>query len=202
MENVIAISGTPGTGKTALGNLLSHQLDAKFIELSQVVTNHQFHFGEDTERETLIADIDRLQEYLTNQFQDSDQLFVVTGHFADLVPKEFLRVLVVLRCHPLTLIRRLAERNWSSKKILENIQAEILGECTSQGLAKISRHRIFEIDTTNATTDEVVTAIESILSGKGDQYSVGKTSWLRTLDPQLIHKIMEKKQLPSLSQKA
>jgi adenylate kinase len=202
MENVIAISGTPGTGKTALGNLLSHQLHAKFIELSQVVTNHQFHFGEDAERETLIADIDRLQEYLVSQFQDSDQLFVVTGHFADLVPKEFLRVLVVLRCHPLTLIRRLADRNWSSEKILENIQAEILGECTSQGLSKISRHKIFEIDTTNATTDEVVTAIKSILSGKGDQYSVGKTSWLRTLDPQLMHKIMEEKQLPSPSQKA
>ncbi len=202
MEHVIAISGTPGTGKTAIGSLLAKHLNAEVIELGQVVKDQQFHYGEDPNRETLIANIESLQKYLLNRFQDSEKRLVVVGHFADLVPEEFLTVLVVLRCHPVTLTQRLESRQWSLEKILENIQAEILGACTSQGLTQHSHDKIFEIDTTESSFEEVVAAIEEILAGKGSQSAVGKISWLRTLDPQLIHQIMEENRLPSLSQKA
>lgn len=202
MEQVVAISGTPGTGKTAVGILLAQQLQIEAIELGQVVKEQQFHYGEDVERETLIADIESLQDYVSQQIQQTEELQIVIGHIADLVPKEFLKVLVVLRCHPVTLAQRLANRQWSAKKIVENLQAEILGECTSQSLATHDYNRIFEIDTTNSTIDEVVTHIKKILAGKGTQFAVGKISWLSTLEPKLIHEIMEENKLPSVSQKA
>ena len=202
MEQVIAISGTPGTGKTAIGKLLAQQLQVEVIELGQVVKEQHFHHGEDVDRGTLIADIKRLQNYLSNRIKQTNELLIVMSHFADLVPEEFLKVLVVLRCHPVTLEQRLSNRHWTSKKIVENIQAEILGECTSQGLANQDYNRIFEIDTTNYTIEEVVTSIKKILAGEGDLFTVGKISWLSTLNPQLIHEIMEENKLPSTSQKA
>jgi adenylate kinase len=202
VEHVIAISGTPGTGKSAVGNLLANQLNAEVIELGQVVKERQFHYGEDPERDSLIANIDSLQEYMVNRFQKSEKLIVVSGHFADLVPEEYLKILVILRCHPITLTQRLRTRQWPKKKTLENIQAEILGECTSQGLAQHDHRKIFEIDTTDTTIEAVVTIIKQIAAGKGNKYMVGKISWLRTLDPQLIHEIMEQNKLPCSSQKA
>ena len=202
MENVIAISGTPGTGKSAVASLLADQLNTETIELSQVVKDQRFHYGEDPDRGTLIANLEKLQEHLVGRFRDTKKLFVVIGHFADLVPEYHMKVLVVLRCHPVTLTERLRNRQWPLKKTLENIQAEILGECTYQGLAHHNRSKIFEIDTTNSTIEQVVLIIKKILAGKGNEYTVGKISWLSVLDPHLIHEIMEENKLPSSSQKA
>jgi adenylate kinase len=202
VDQVIAISGTPGTGKTAVGSVLAQQLSAEFVELGQVVKEQQFHCGEDVTRDTLIADLGKLQDYLVNRFLKTTKQFVVVGHFADLVPTKYLKALVVLRCHPIILARRLGARQWSTDKILENIQAEILGTCASDALAKHSRNRIFEIDTTDSSVEKVVAAIEAIVAGRGNEYTIGKISWLKILEPELVHQIMEENQLPSSSQKA
>lgn len=202
MERVIAISGTPGTGKSAVGSLLAKQINAEIIELGEVVRKQHLYYGEDPERGSLIANLDSLYDYLVPLFQNGEKLLIVIGHFADLVPEEYLKVLVVLRCHPITLTERLLDRQWPIKKTLENIQAEILGVCTSQGLAQHNQNKIFEIDTTDLSIERVVTIIRQILAGVGDRYMVGKISWLRNLDPQLIHEIMEEGKLPRSSQKA
>jgi adenylate kinase len=202
VDQVIAISGTPGTGKTAVGSVLAKRLNAEFVELGQIVKEQQFHHGEDVTRGTLIADLSKLQDYLVSQFRMMNQQFVVVGHFADLVPTKYLKALVVLRCHPIILARRLEARQWSAKKILENIQAEILGTCVSDALTLHDRYQIFEIDTSDSSVEQEVAAIEAIAAGKGKKYTVGKISWLQTLEPDLFHQIMEKNQLPSSSQKA
>ncbi len=202
MQPVIAISGTPGTGKTVVGHLLAMRLGAELLEIGQIVQEQNFHIGKDSDRETFIADIKKLQDYLLQECHEAQKQKIVIGHFADIVPEALLELLIVLRCNPVTLTHRLRERSWSTKKILENIQAEILGECTAQGLSHHGPDKIFEIDTSEITSEETVTAIEAVLAGKGDQYAVGKISWLRTLNPQLIHQIMEEGTLPSEPQKA
>jgi adenylate kinase len=202
MGCVIALSGTPGTGKSAVGSLLAKQLDLEFIEIGQIIKDFELHQGMDPQRDTLIADINRLQEYLKQLLQSQHNELIISGHFADIIPDNFLKALIILRCHPLTLIDRLLNRGWTSEKILENIQAEILGECTSQALANHSYQKIFEINTTTLSTQKVAKLITDILNKRGNQHVVGKISWLTTLDPQLIHQIMEENQLPNKSQKA
>ncbi|MFX1566535.1 MAG: adenylate kinase family protein, partial [Promethearchaeota archaeon] len=124
---MIAISGTPGTGKSKVGTLLAQKLDVEILELGQIVKEFELHQGVDPLRETLIADIDRVEDYLNHLFQTQQKESIIIGHFADVVPGKLLKVLIVLRCHPLILIERLVKRGWTSEKILENIQAEILG---------------------------------------------------------------------------
>ncbi|MFW9983227.1 MAG: adenylate kinase family protein [Candidatus Odinarchaeota archaeon] len=199
MPSVIAISGTPGTGKTGVGQLLVKRLNATLIELSNLVKEQQLLLGEDVKRETLIADTEKLQHYLVNLIRESPKTYVIVGHFADEVPKELLEFLVVLRCNPITLTQRLRNRQWSQSKILENVQAEILGECTMQALLRHKREKVFEIDTTESTLEEVVDAIEVIQISSSHEYTVGRISWLSTLDPRTIHEIMEENTLPSKS---
>ncbi len=199
MPSVIAISGTPGTGKTGVGQLLVKRLNATLIELSHLAKEQQLLLGEDVKRETLIADTEKLQHYLVNLIRESPKTHVIVGHFADEVPKGILEFLVVLRCNPITLTQRLRDRQWSQNKILENVQAEILGECTMQALLRHKREKVFEIDTTEATLEEVVDAIEVIQTSSSHEYTVGRISWLSTLDPRTIHEIMEENTLPSKS---
>jgi adenylate kinase len=199
VPSVIAISGTPGTGKTGVGQLLTTRLDATLIELSHLAKEQQLLIGEDADRETLIADTEKLQHYLGNLIRESPESYVIVGHFADEVPEELLEFLVVLRCNPITLTQRLRSRQWLQSKILENVQAEILGECTMQALLRHKREKVFEIDTTEATLEEVAEAIEVIQTGTSHEYTVGRISWLSTLDPHIIHEIMEENTLPSKS---
>lgn len=199
MPSVIAISGTPGTGKSGVGQLLVKRLDATLIELSHLAKEQQLLIGEDVKRDTLIADTEKLQHYLGNLIHESPKTYVIIGHFADEVPEKILEFLVVLRCNPITLTQRLRNRQWSQSKILENVQAEILGECTMQALLRHKRDKVFEIDTTEATLEEVVDAVEVIQTGTSHEYTVGRISWLSTLDPRIIHEIMEENTLPSKS---
>ncbi len=202
MLPLIAISGTPGTGKTAVAKLLATQLTATLLELNQIIKEQQFLLGKDADRDTFIADIDRLQDYLRKLLGASKGRYIIVGHFADEAPDELLEVLVVLRCNPVDLTHRLQTRGWSQEKIIENIQAEILGECTTQALLRHPRHKVFEIDTTKSSSEEVVRTIKTILTGKGEKFSAGTITWLRILDPRLLHQIMEEGILPSKPQKA
>lgn len=201
-KQAIAISGTPGTGKTSVGQLLKDRLGGELIDLSSVIKELGLFTGMDKERDTLIADLDGLRKYLTTYLEQSTAQCIIVGHFADEVPERNLGYLIVLRCHPVLLTQRLRKRKWSYKKILENVQAEILDVCTSQALQHHSSEKIFEIDTSQLSEREVVDVIEAIIVGKGNSFRVGKISWLRTLDTKLLHEIMEKEKLPDWTQKA
>lgn len=202
MKCILAISGTPGTGKTEVGQLLAKHLKTQILELSDFAKQKQLFLGKDQDRDTFIVDVDQLRHFLVDLAHRSDERFIVVGHFADEVPKDFLKLIVVLRSNPVVLTQRLLQRGWTHKKILENIQAEILGDCTAQALTRHDHSKVFEIDTTNLSPEETVEAIEKILAGKGNQFVVGEISWLHTLDPKLLHQIMEERRLPLKPQKA
>jgi adenylate kinase len=196
VQQVIAISGTPGTGKTSVGNLLKERLSAELVDLSLVIKEHGLFTSRDTERDTLVADLDGVRQYLMTHLQQSTSRCIIVGHFADEVPDQFLEYLIVLRCHPVILTKRLRQRKWSYAKILENVQAEIMDVCTAQALQRHSTEKIFEVDTSELSESEVVDTIESIIAGQGSSFHAGKISWLRTLDAKLLHKIMEDGNLP------
>ena len=197
MGSVIALSGTPGTGKSVVGQLLAVELGIQCLELNQIILEQRLYLGEDADRETLIADIEKVREYLLNTIEEGKNRYVVVGHFADEVPKDLLEVLIVLRCNPVILSQRLQKKGWSVGKIVENLQAELLGECTAQAIARHDLGQIFELDTSEKNPQETVETINTILAGKGSNFAVGHISWLRSLDEQLVYQIMEKNMLPS-----
>jgi adenylate kinase len=81
-------------------------------------------------------------------------------------------VIVVLRCRPDVLGKRLKKRGWPIAKIRENVEAERIGVISSEAKGKV-----FEIDTTSLAPAAAAAAMERVLKGKGKRYK-GSIDWI------------------------
>ncbi len=156
----IALTGTPGTGKTSVANVLASKY--KIIALGEF---KEARVQYDEERDTYIVDLDYLRKKVAEL--ENDGTVIIEGHYSHDMPEDMI---IVLRCHPDELRRRLAARNYSEYKIMENVEAEAMGLITEEALAHYSEHNVYEIDTTNKEPEEVANAVENIIRGNGEEY--------------------------------
>lgn len=163
----VAVTGTPGTGKTSATDLLDTDLDV--IHLNEVIEREGLTTGRDEERDSLVADLDAVAEWLG----DRDDVLVeshLAHHFdADRV--------VVLRCHPETLEARLRERGESEASAEENAESEALDVVLSEAVDRHGLDSVYEIETTDRSPDAVATEIERVVAGDRDP-SAGEVSYV------------------------
>ncbi len=166
---IITICGTPGTGKTAVAEQLAKDIGYEYISLNQIVLDN--NLGEkDRKRKTIAVAPQILKDFvdnmgLTNSVVDSLLSYAVTND-----------VCIVLRCNPTKLRERLSLKNWSEKKIQENVEAEMLAYIVVEALEHSDN--VFEIDTTNLSVKEVIKICEHIVATKDTDYEVGKINWM------------------------
>ena len=96
----------------------------------------------------------------------------VIAHFLD--PKQ-IDFCIVLRASPKAIRRRLKRRKWESRKIEENVEAEMLDVCLIESLEM--GHKVIEVDTTGKRAGEVVKEIIELLKRGKPRYGV--VSWMR-----------------------
>jgi len=184
---IIIISGTPGTGKSSVSKKVSEMINAKTLSLNELVISEKFTLEYDKERDTFIIDFDKLIPYIVNQIDlltnKNQNFLLIEGHFSDIVPNELIDYAFVLRCDPDTLYERLKERDYGKKKIMENVQAEVLGNCTNYLIQKQIKAPKYEIDTTHLTIDSVAKIIIDIIinNKNADKFIIGKIDWLEKL---------------------
>ena len=131
------ITGTPGTGKSKVADELACR-GHTVVHLNDTV--HPYITGKDEDRDTQEIDTVRwAREFVpVNGF--------VEGHFAHLLSCD--RV-VVLRCRPDELKKRLMKRNYRIQKVRENAEAEALDVCLIETVEMHNPSHILEIDTTD-----------------------------------------------------
>lgn len=77
---------------------------------------------------------------------------VAYGHLLPYVlPPRFVTRMVVLRCEPMVLKDRLSHRGYSFQKIVENVEAELIGVIASDAMVTFGRDRTMEVDTTGSS---------------------------------------------------
>ena len=130
------ITGTPGTGKTMVGTELARR-GHTVVHLTTTVG--PYVTGDDEERDAQIIDIDRWAA----EFVPVDGF--VEGHIAHFLPCDRI---VVLRCRPDKLKKRLALRKYRKEKIQENADAEALDVCLIETVEGFAPDQILELDTT------------------------------------------------------
>lgn len=153
---MIGITGTPGTGKSAVAAELRHRgcdvLDLK-MTISSFVTGH------DTERDADMVDVDAWAE----EFPYTEGY--LEGSLAHFLPCDKI---IVLRCRPDVLQLRLEPRGYSPEKIRENCEAEALDVILIETVDMFASEQIYEIDTTNkdviSMADEVTAFAEDTVS--------------------------------------
>ncbi len=182
LGRAIIISGCPGTGKTTLSSSLASVLNVEIISLGELVEREGLYSHIDSERDTLVADLDRLIPRIIELIERTEGVIIVEGHYADIVPSSFVDIVIVLRTNPELLSNRLEAKGWSERKVRENVQAEILGSCTFNALNAYGSELVFEIDTTNLSEEEMVTMVLEIINEKPRKHRAGIINWLSLLD--------------------
>ena len=148
------ITGTPGTGKSMIGDELAHR-GHRVVHLTDTVA--PYVVGDDEERDSRIIDVERWAA----EFAPVDGF--VEGHFAHLLPCDKV---VVLRCRPDELKARLAQRKYREAKIRENAEAEALDSCLIETVEEHDPSRILEIDTTGHDAPSCADRIEQFARGE------------------------------------
>ncbi|HEY9246306.1 MAG TPA: adenylate kinase family protein [Candidatus Methanoperedens sp.] len=178
---ILALTGTPGTGKTTVCGIINEKYCKLFciIDLNKLVLNEGLHSGKDKERDSYIADLEKLQKRVKELISKShDRDIIMEGHLSHFLPAD---AVIVLRAHPGALRKRLGKRNYSSRKIKENEDAEALDVILVESVERSDK--VFEIDTTDMAPLLVVEAIISIMESlkKGiipEDFLPGKISWI------------------------
>jgi len=178
---VILISGTPGTGKTAIAQVLKEEYTAFHLNLTDIAIENGFILEEDIDRQTKVVDEDKLALFIEDFIKTHPSNIIIEGHYADIVPDELITVFIVLRTDPHVLEQRLQEKRFAISKIQENIQSEILGTCTSFALETHDRAKMYEVDTSTAALDECVKIIQQYIEERPAS-NVGEINWLQKLD--------------------
>jgi len=148
------ITGTPGTGKSIIGDVLSRR-GHTVVHLTSTVG--PYVTGEDEERDVQIIDTDRWAA----EFRPVDGF--VEGHLAHYLPCDKI---VVLRCRPDELKKRLAQRKYREAKIRENAEAEALDVCLIETAGEFDPSQIFELDTTGRDAGYCADRIEGFFRGE------------------------------------
>ncbi|KAJ3356035.1 hypothetical protein AMAG_03054 [Allomyces macrogynus ATCC 38327] len=120
----ILITGTPGTGKTTLSELLALATSMTHINVGDLVKAKSLHEGWDDEFQCYIVDEDKVCDELEDVMTEGGN--IVDFHTVDFFPERWFDLVVVLRTDNGVLYPRLTARNYSEKKINENITAEIM----------------------------------------------------------------------------
>jgi adenylate kinase len=166
----VAVTGTPGTGKTTATERLDTDLDV--VHLNDVIEREGLTTGRDDERDSLVADLDAVQEWLG----DRDGV-LVESHLAHHLDAD--RV-VVLRCHPEQLEARLGERGESEASARENAESEALDVILSEAVERHGLDSVYEIETTDRSPDAVAAEIERVVDGDREP-SAGEVSYVEYL---------------------
>jgi adenylate kinase len=182
---VIIIGGCPGTGKTSISRKLSETLNAHHIDLSKFVIDENLFESIDPERNSFIPNNNLLISKLLQKINESKTLLIIEGHYADIIPPQYVLKAFVLRLHPKKLEMVLRQRGWDDKKVYENVMAELLDTCLIDAIEQYGSEKVVEIDVTDKCINDVVNEILAILSNLNN----GKRkhiNWIETLEKEGI----------------
>jgi adenylate kinase len=163
----VAVTGTPGTGKTTVTDRLDTDLDV--VHLNEQIKAGGLAAGVDEDRDSVVADFDAIADFLDGR---TDVLF--ESHLAHNFAAD--RV-VVLRAHPETITERLADRDESEASIEENAESEALDVILTEAVERHGTERVYEIDTTDRTVEAVVDDVAAVLAGEREP-SAGTVSFI------------------------
>mmetsp|Transcript_45582 Transcript_45582/g.74282 ORF Transcript_45582/g.74282 Transcript_45582/m.74282 type:complete len:175 (-) Transcript_45582:165-689(-) len=139
----ILVSGTPGTGKTSLCEIIALHTRLKHVNIGDLVRSRQLHDGWDEEFESYIIDEDRVVDELEDEASRGGLL--VDHHGVDFFPERWFDLVVVLRTQNDVLYPRLEARQYNAAKMNENIEAEIMQVVLDEARDSYGADKIMEL---------------------------------------------------------
>jgi adenylate kinase len=171
----ILVTGTPGVGKTSFSMLLTDNLNERlqncakqftYINIGKLITDKKLYTDWNKEFDVPEFDDDKVLDELEPLLAQGG--IVLDFHSSSFLPEELIDLVVLIRCDNTILYDRLKARNYSDKKIKENIECEIM-EVTSEEVResfpenKILELRGEQVDDMSKNMDSVITAMNNLI---------------------------------------
>jgi adenylate kinase len=153
----VAVTGTPGTGKTTVTDLVSDRVAVDVIHLNDAIRDEGLYSERDETRDSLVADFDAVRETL------GDWSGILESHLAHHFEAD---AVVVLRCAPDELTDRLESRGENEAKVRENVESEALDIVLSESVRNVGEEAVYEIDTTGRDPEAVADDVVAVLRGE------------------------------------
>lgn len=152
---VLGITGTPGTGKKSVAAILADELGMMLLEINSLARPRS---GQ-REGKEIEVDTRKLRRELSRRRLRGT---IVSGHLlADVLPPSMASFVVVLRCEPRTLKRRLSARGYPPEKVMENVEAELIGVVLDGAVRSFGAAKVHEYDSTRAEPARLARRIAS-----------------------------------------
>ncbi len=163
----VGLTGTPGTGKSSV----ARHLPSSWAPIEVGALALELGTGRRRGRSGVVVDLPATSRRWR---RSGSEHHLLVGHLAHLLP---VRTVVLLRCHPIELARRLARaRRGTGYDRAENVASEavdvILTEC------RALRRRVLEIDTTGRTPRQVARELVRAVRSRGRRPRSPPVDWL------------------------
>ena len=122
---VIAITGTPGTGKSFLARQYVRK-GYTLIDLKRLVQQKKIPRGYDKKRKCWTVDPKQMTNVVQKLLKTTKGNVVVEGHLSHYLLPRYVTQCIVTRCSLKTLHKRLKRRGNRKSKIDENLESEIM----------------------------------------------------------------------------
>ncbi len=165
---IIAITGTPGTGKTEVSSELAKILREKFkmnfkvLHLNGAVLKNKLWSSIDEKRNSKNVDMAKLRKFILSETKRHPDI-ITESHLAHYFKAD---VVFVLRTQISELRRRMKRRKWGEAKIEENLDAERLNAILGEAWDIHGRKICVEIDTTTKTPENAAREMAGVISNR------------------------------------
>ena len=156
----IIITGTPGTGKTAIAEILGRKIKHKALNEKDFCGKKRI--GKiDKKTKELVVPLGKLEKEL-NRVLKKEKNIIIEGHLlceCRLRPADFI---FVIRLSPDRLEFRLRERNYPEAKIQDNVLCEGIDYCRKHAQKNYAKGKIFEISN-NGEIKKTISEVSRII---------------------------------------
>ena len=164
---VIIVTGTPGTGKTAVAKRIAKEKGYKYVDVKKIIEENKLKEKYDKKRQTYDVDVKKLNIILIKKIseeksktQERQSLsgrrkckafscetkgIVIDSHLSHYLNPRYVDLCIVTKTELKKLRKRLEKRGYSKNKIRENLDSEIFDVCLNE--AKDMGHKVKVIKT-------------------------------------------------------